>query len=624
MAPDSERLLKCGFRNRIAAMTDTAESPAGAAHAPHPVPEPHEAPATTLEGELLRLLSRQSRLMAVPVFLGATLIYAVTRDDADSVWAALWLACVVVILVVRYYVLGHLPQWTSPSEAARLKIAVLLSGLNGLTHGAAVLFFPYLVEFERFIVFITILAFCAGSVSSTAGYRPVFLAYLVPTIGPLAATWLINPGAPIGWREIFVGSLTVLFGLVLVMLARDAFNLFRESFRMRTEQTELSGRLRQALEQSRVASAAKTRFLAAASHDLRQPVHSLALFSDSLSRQRLDERTKQIAEKIARNVDALSIELEALLDVSRLDAGAVEANVSSFDLNPMLARLLAQFSPLAEEKGLVIEMSSLEGATVKTDEMLLEQIVRNLLGNAVKYTDRGRISIRVNEAGGDAYSLELADTGRGIPSEAQQHIFEEFYQVDNAGRDRSRGLGLGLAITKRLVDLLELTLEFTSIVGEGTTFTLTLPRSTAARIRIEEKPPEVTFHELCVLVVDDEQDVLDGMKILLEGFGCEVELAMTTAEAVTLAKRRRPDVVLSDLRLRDTDDGLDTIHQLRALHRELPAILVTGDTAPERLRQASEAGVILLHKPVRPDKLASKINEACVSSQTTKNKDPVR
>jgi CheY-like chemotaxis protein len=205
--------------------------------------------------------------------------------------------------------------------------------------------------------------------------------------------------------------------------------------------------------------------------------------------------------------------------------------------------------------------------------------------------------------------LTIKDTGRGIPPEAQQHVFEEFYQVDNPGHDRSRGLGLGLAITKRLVDLLALRLTMQSAVGVGTAFTLQLPRGAAAIAVARVAAPPVEIERTRVLVVDDALEIREAMRLLLEDLGCRVQLAESTAEALQRAEQMRPDVVVTDLRLRGTDNGLETIRRLRALYSGLPAVLVTGDSTAERLRDSLDSGIKLLHKPVRPDTLAAAIQE---------------
>lgn len=570
--------------------------------------------ADSLDEELLRLLAAGSAWVPIPVFVGTILIFAIGYDMAPRAWLVAWLVGVLGILVLRYVVLTRLPLRTDWPARTRLRIAVVLSAINGCLHGTSIAFFPYLVEFERFVVFMVLLAFCAGAVSSTVGYRPVFLAYIVPALTPLAVLWMFNFGEAVEWHHVYVGLLTVLYGGVLLRLAYQAFRLFRESFEIRLKHVELNRRLTTALDESRIANAAKTRFLAVASHDLRQPVHALALFSSSLSRRKLDERTKEISQHIETAIETLSSQLDALLDISRLDAGIVKANPTSFELDRLLQRLREQFAPLAEEKGLALTISCPPRFVVSTDATLLEQVVSNLLGNAVKYTDVGSISVVVTSEGNRAL-LTIKDTGRGIPIEAQAHVFEEFYQVDNPGHDRSRGLGLGLAITKRLVELLDLKLTMSSAVDVGTAFTLALECAPArADAPLAPPPVDVTLDRIRALVIDDQTEIREGMRLLLEDLGCDVDLADGAEEGVRLAKNARPDVVLCDFRLRGEEDGLSAIMQLRALYPGLPAAVVTGDSAPERLRDADAAGVRLLHKPVRPDTLAAAIQELAGAS----------
>lgn len=572
--------------------------------------------SASLQQELLDLLARNARRVPVPVFLATGLIAAVVYDTAPTVWPLLWLGGVAVFLVIRYVYLTRLPDRVDLSEAARLRIAAALSGINGALHGSSLAFFPLLDEFDRLLMTIMMLALCAGSVGSTVGYRPLLLAYVVPVLVPLSVLWAINPGAEAGWREVSMAGLILLFIALLLTLARDAFRLFRESFEIRLEHVALNKRLETALEESRIANDAKTRFLAAASHDLRQPVHALALFSAALARRPLDEKTRDITSHIQSALDALSLQLDALLDISKLDAGVVEPRPAAFDLCAMLERLREQFAPLAADKGLELTVQCPDGAAVHTDEMLLEQIIRNLLSNAVKYTDTGTISVRAVPSDGKCL-LEVVDTGRGIPTEAQTQVFEEFFQVDNPNRDRSQGFGLGLAIIKRIVELLAIPFDMESEVGKGTTVRLSLTQAAAVPRRGSAPDTEFPFEGLAVLTVDDETEVLEGMKTLLGGLGCNVSAVDSTVRAVASAKRARPDVVICDYRLRGEDDGLDTINQLREIHPGLPAILVTGDTSTDRLREVRDAGLTVLHKPIREHNLKAAIEEACTATKGT-------
>jgi CheY-like chemotaxis protein len=269
-----------------------------------------------------------------------------------------------------------------------------------------------------------------------------------------------------------------------------------------------------------------------------------------------------------------------------------------------------EFAPAARAKGLVMTFECPPDEYVDTDRLLFERICRNLLDNAVKYTDQGQIRL-VAAAEDGKMLLRVADSGRGIPESEQARVFEEFYQLDNPERDRTRGFGLGLAIVKRLTDLLRVPMTMTSAPGKGTEFLLVLPRGrgTAARVA-DPQDLAAAFAGLRVLVVDDEGQVRLGMKTLLDGMGCRTTLCDGTAPAVAAATANRPDIVLADFRLRGDDNGIATVRSIRVLYPGMPAILLSGDTAPDRLREAEAAGIPLLHKPVTIDALTRAIADA--------------
>ena len=559
-------------------------------------------PAGSLEEELLRMLARQARRIPVPVFLAALMIAALANDRVPAWAVGGWLALVVVMLLIRWQVLGRLAT-ASGSAARRVHVAIALSALNGVTHALALGFFPFLPEFERALQSMVMIAMCAGAVATTAGYMPVLLAYLVPVLLPLSALWAVSPGiAQSGWIETFTAVLTALFGVLLFALGRDAFRLFRESFEIRLQH-------KAALEQAEAANRAKTRFLASASHDLRQPIHTLSLFGAALSMRPLDEASRTVVQHINTALQVLTTQLDALLDISKLDAGVVRVNPEAISLRAFLERMQGEFEPAARAKGLELTLACPADALVETDPMLLGRIVRNLLDNALKYTGRGGVALRVEPQEG-GYALVVSDSGRGIQEADQDRVFEEFYQVDNPERDRTKGLGLGLAIVRRLAGLLRIRVEMASTPGEGTSFCLGLAGARRALPPPEAAEPEVARVAAHVLVVDDESGIRLGMKALLEAMGCRATLADGTEHAVEAARHARPDLVLADFRLRGADNGIATVRAIRALYPGIPAILVSGDIAAERLREAEEAGIALLHKPVPPETLKRAIAEA--------------
>lgn len=569
-------------------------------------------PSASIESELLHLLARQGWMGPVPTLLSLTVIAVFASQYVSPKLSAGWLALCALVLFGRSAILIKLPTLEQYSEASRVKVAISLSVINGVTHALSLFFFPYFSEYERAVQTMVLTGIGSISVITTAGFLPISLAYLLPTLLPTVTLWtLFTLSQDASWIGFAVAAMVFWSSTIMVVLSKDTFNLFGESFSIRQRQSTMNLKLKDALQEAESASRAKTRFLASASHDLRQPIHALSLFGGALAKRPLDEQSREIAEHMDIALQSLASRLDSLLDISKLDAGIVQANKAPFNLRLMVERLQDEFMPAAQNKDLKVWLDCPEDAFVDTDELLLERIVRNLLANAIKYTKSGKIDINV-EAVNHSINLKVQDSGRGIPDEESEHVFEEFYQINNPERDHTKGLGLGLAIVKRLADLLEIKLEMHSVLGSGTTFTLHLPESEVIPVIRESIPkPNLSWENLCALVIDDEREVGLGMKALLEGMGCKVLLADSTLEAIGQAKTERPDIILADFRLRGEDNGILSIRAVRELYRDIPAILISGDTAPERLREAEDAGIQLLHKPVLVDDLEIAIADAC-------------
>src|SRR5690606_38795299 len=314
-------------------------------------------PSATLQQELLRMLSVQARRVPIPVFLALAMIAGLAYGRVPTALVAGWLGLAAALLAVRWLVLGRLPEAGSLTERQRIRIAIALSAANGLVHGLSVGFFPFLTEYERAIQSMLFVALTAGAVATTAGYMPVFLAYILPTLVPLAVLWALSPGiADAGWIERSTAALLVVFVALLASLARDAFRLFRESFAIRLQQAELNRRLQVALDRAEAANRAKTRFLASASHDLRQPIQTLSLFGAALTMRPLDQGSREIAEHMNTALQALASQLAALLDISKLDAGVVRAKPARLRLSSLLERICRELEPAARAKGIALEL----------------------------------------------------------------------------------------------------------------------------------------------------------------------------------------------------------------------------------------------------------------------------
>lgn len=355
------------------------------------------------------------------------------------------------------------------------------------------------------------------------------------------------------------------------------------------------------------ANRAKSRFLAAASHDLRQPLHALGLFVAALDEPGSQAKANRgvVVKNINRSLHALEQLFNALLDISKLDAGVVKPEVRDAALTPLLDRLSSEYEPQARAKGLVWFYRAAH-AIVRTDTVLLETVLRNLIGNAIRYTNQGEVRLTCVITAG-CVQIEVADTGIGIPPEQQQEVFREFVQLHNPARDRTKGLGLGLAIVDRLTKLLDHPLQMVSAPGHGSTFVLELPcgderlAQAAAQADGEALFPEES--PLRILVIEDEIDAREALATLLKNWGHEV-MAVASPDEVASIHGPAPDAIITDYRLREEATGSEAIRRIRRMwSHDIPALIVTGDTAPERLRQAQQSGFALLHKPVSPGKL---------------------
>ena len=369
------------------------------------------------------------------------------------------------------------------------------------------------------------------------------------------------------------------------------------------------------------ANAFKTRFLAAASHDLRQPLHALNLFVEQL-RDAPDPAVRASLEaRVEASIASLNDLFDALLDMARLEAGVLEPRPTAFPLERLLRRLEMTFGSVAGAKGLRLRIVS-SALWVRSDFVLLERILLNLVANAVRHTERGGVVIGCRRRGARV-RLDVCDSGVGVPEERRQEIFREFRQLAPRETARTEGLGLGLAIVDGLARLLDHPIELDSCPGRGSRFSISVPR-TVAEGAIAATPAGPSLADplpgRVIVVIDDDEAVLESMRGTLEKWGCTVLAAASTAAAIDAlaARGAHPDLIVSDCRLGADATGIDAIARVRAAAGDgaVPALLISGDTAPERLREASASGHRLLHKPLTPMALRAMLNRLLVTGRT--------
>ncbi len=382
-----------------------------------------------------------------------------------------------------------------------------------------------------------------------------------------------------------------------------------------------TGELRAKKEEAEAATLAKSRFLAAASHDLRQPTHALGMFVTRLEQLPHDAEAAHLIASMNAAVQAMRDLLDGLLDISRLEAGVVPVQMQTFAINEIFDKLRPELAMIAADKGLRLRIRP-SAAWLVSDPALLHRILLNLLGNSLRYTRSGGVLLACRfRADGEQARIEVWDSGIGIAQEHQQAVFQEFFQVDNQERDRGKGMGLGLYIVQRTAQLLGHPLQLWSRPGQGTRFRIDVPLAISVPSRERRgsarSPSFDDLTNLVVQVIEDDELVRSGLVNLLLSWGTTVLEAPDLASALDqLRQGPVPAVIISDFRLPDGENGIEAVRQLRlAAGREIAAFLISGDTDPALLRAAREVGLVLLHKSVRPAKLRSLIGRLAQSAQ---------
>ncbi len=494
------------------------------------------------------------------------------------------------------------------------------TALGALAWGGAwiVMFVPGDVGYQAVLI-LTAMGFASAGVTINPVHRPSLFIYLVVLLAPLIVR--------LAWENDsehwFLAFMLLVFVGFLLHSSVKLMQTFELSLRQRFERDKLLHALRvreeetaRALETAEQANKTKSRFLATASHDLRQPLQALRLFTEALQDTAKEAETLRLAGQIGKSVNSLVDMFDDLLDVSRLDAGIISPRWQHFALYDLFDRLYVDFTPLAQAKGLLLELPYTGAhqcnadceAVVYSDPFLLERMLRNLVSNAIRYTDRGHVQVRC-ECSTNRVAIAVQDTGIGIRPEVLPQIFEEYYQADNPHRDRRKGLGLGLAIVRRVEELLGYKVKVESEPGRGSTFSFSVNMGdpemlarpfviTQTRFNVEGK---------VIALVEDDPEIREFTAELMQGWGCRVFAEASSAEVLRKLDMAavRPDLLVCDYRLPDNQTALDVMRQMREFWGNLPVLVVTGDTGAETLQAIHKSGATLLHKPIAPTRLRS-------------------
>ncbi len=558
--------------------------------------------------EQLRLLLRNVIPSLFTTFpLVGILVWALSVNSNRLSMLA-WAAAVIASrLLTVWHARRTLAADLSGGRAQReVVVLMLLNALDGVIWGALAWAALDSATLVGNVLVMSVMAGVANSaMSALAVVPPVFFAFSLFALSGLALKLWLMPDPAYG----ALAGISAVYIAVLLAQARISAHAARAAIHLRFENVDLIERLRvetnkaqEAHKEAELANLAKTKFLAAASHDLRQPIHAQGLFIDVLSHTPLSPHQSEVLASTRSAWLATSDMLNTLLDFSRIEAGVVRPIVRPFHLQNLLHTIENDLAPLADAKGLVYRSRETTVA-VDSDATLVEMILRNLVSNAIRYTEHGGVLVACRKHG-LGVAVEIWDTGIGIAQADQQDIFSEFHQLGNPERDRNKGLGLGLAIAQGLANALGHDLTMASRPGHGSVFRLTLPVAHAMVIKAPSPPVGRHLERQRVLVIDDDAAVRSAMAQLLQSWGCQCDTADSIEEALISAHLARPDILISDYRLRELRTGAQAIAELRAfLGPHTPALMITGDTAPERLREALASGILLLHKPVKPEQL---------------------
>ena len=550
------------------------------------------------------------RRVAVIMMLGSVIVASLVQQQGSSRVAWLWCAACVVLSGGR--LLLNRPRRLGGPYRVALKYRGQWLGLLFMAAASWGVGPPlFLLDNPSADTSLTGVFLAAAGLSAPllSAWRPAVYASLLPALVPLLITLAVQTSSTsqTSTNALLLTSVTAAFMLLLERLTIAQNNSLALLLAVRFHNEDLVGQLRSQVDVAARANEEKTRFVASAAHDLRQPLHALGMFCATLEQRLQNTPDRPLVRNMLTAIESLEESFGAMLDISRLDAGIVQAAPQTFPIRDVFRRLYQQFGGDAEARDLALRFRATR-RIVSSDPLLLERILANLVQNALRYTRRGGVLVAARRHA-TGVALEVWDTGPGIPTDKLEMIFREFYQIDNPERDRSRGLGMGLAIVQRLCHLLQHPLEVRSREGRGSVFRLVVPdgdvNALAVSKEAETLPPRKTG-TITVLLIDDERAIREATRELLRPMQVNVVVAATIAEAAACAEKstERIDMILSDWRLRGQENGLEAVRAVRAISGEgTPAVLITGETSPELLKQAHEAGLVVLHKPLQPRQL---------------------
>lgn len=568
-----------------------------------------------IELEKVRTFYRQFPIMIVLAPTGAMIFAYLQHEVIDrEVWLS-WLVCVLLVngLLGGLMWVIYKKYGDASTNATHLhQLLAIYAVITGAIWGSiGFLFFPAESREHQMLTFVWLWALGAMISASTITLKLIFHIVILLIMLPLA----ISSALFADNFHLLMSAATIVYTFGLLFIYHVNHNTFIEAICLRFKNLDLIEQLQYKNREAAQANLAKSQFLAAASHDLRQPIHAQGLYIAELDDHVDSKQGRRILAGLESSIDALRKLLDSVLDIAKLDANVVTLHIENIPLSSLFEEARNEFTPQFSDKDIEFKIAN-TSKYVRTDRTLLIQVLRNLLSNALRYTNRGRVLLGCR-CHGQTVSIEVWDTGIGIKTSQHESIFDEFFQAGNPNRDRDMGLGLGLAIVRRICQLLDSKVSMQSTFGNGSVFRVNVPAGLSGSTIENPTPVTEDINGIKVLLIEDEIHVSVAMQGLLKKWGCSVLNASGADEILEKLSLwpHQPDVIIADYRLRNEETGNMVIEKVRAaVMRYIPAIIVTGDTDPARIKEAFSNGDSVLHKPVAPALLRTRIAQACERS----------
>jgi len=566
-----------------------------------PKEEPHDI---LLLREKSAHITKAARSATIANILAPLLCIPMFKDEVPSSELVIWLSYMFVAVAIRTWLIFELPYEAEKIQNPKrdLKIITYAIGMVGVGWGLGwILMAPDLLMVNRMIYVYMTTAAMISSMFAYSVHRPTFLAFTLPIMIPSLSTvlWSISI---FPWP--FSVGLASLY-IVVLSIAKNFAKIFDNSLRLRFRNERLYQDLAAERDQSVAANVAKSKFIAVASHDLRQPMHAMNVYLELIDHDNLGAADKKSFSKIKRSITTLNAMFDALLNISKLDADVMQVNHRIFRLEALASAIHDLAEVKANDKGLIFNITYPD-LTLRGDKLLLQQILNNLVSNAIQYTEHGQVDVRFRSENG-VLVIEVSDTGCGIASAEQLNIFQQFYRADKT-RTLHDGLGLGLSIVRRLCNLIGADVRLISEEGQGATFIVTTPFPTSSTEEDVYDAPIVqkandshrNLQGKCIAVIEDNPILVEAYRQTLSNRGAYVQVLSEDEHELNaqLESIDHIDCILSDFRLGQTTGDI-MIQKLRdSYNEEIPAIIVTADTSPSHINLFAQLNIQVLHKPV--------------------------